>query len=398
MKYLYYMKKTFIEEQQRFFQIMSIIDESFKEEHIKLLNEINYNRDEDIDYSQFERENELKMEIFNDFLYHNTPNFTKHAPWTVIPFLRLKKIWEDFMTYGSVRDTRGIEMIEEIMINNTSKVSIFTNLAGHTQWGDEEAFDENIGYWVDEQLNCVYDKPFDKNQLEIPFKNPKKGYQEPEDNSPCQTTVHPFVKTFIDDKYDELPNREQLRETLYEEMTGRFFDYYMNDPEGKMGGFISDYGLKPLEELLVQLLRASTPEEKLLIIDRMLNVVHQRSDIAEWFVEGGSDALSQLSGNPSEALNEHSDIFISKSHIMKKTLQEEKDRILDISRKVTIIEGNAFSGAAAKAKDEGKDTFEFNGKTYNVTGTVKKETEEAEETEEKEIGATNMAIGFGNKK
>ena len=55
------MKKTFIEEQQRFFQIMSIIDESFKEEHIKLLNEINYNRDEDIDYSQFERENELKI-------------------------------------------------------------------------------------------------------------------------------------------------------------------------------------------------------------------------------------------------------------------------------------------------------------------------------------------------
>ena len=83
---------------------------------------------------------------------------------------------------------------------------------------------------------------------------------------------------------------------------------------------------------------------------------------------------------------------------MKKTLQEETQRILEISRKVTIIEGNAFSGAAAKAKDEGKDTFEFNGKTYNVTGTVKKETEEAEETEEKEIGATNMAIGFGNKK
>ena len=47
-----------------------------------------------------------------------------------------------------------------------------------------------------------------------------------------------------------------------------------------------------------------------------------------------------------------------------KTLQEEKDRILEISRKVTIIEGNAFSGAAAKAKEE---------------------------------GTTNMAIGFGDK-
>ena len=66
---------------------------------------------------------------------------------------------------------------------------------------------------------------------------------------------------------------------------------------------------------------------------------------------------------------------------MKKTLEEEKQRILEISRKVAIIEGvtekeslpegeidegNAFSGAAAKAKEEGKDTFEFEGKTYDV--------------------------------
>jgi hypothetical protein len=205
------------------------------------------------------------------------------------------------MTYGSVRDTRGLEMIEDIVKNNTMKVSIFTNLAGHTQWGDQEAFDENIGYWVDEQLNCVYNKPFDKNQLEIPFSNPKKGYQEPEDNSPCNTTVHPFAKNFIEDKYgDELPSRDQLRETLYETMTGQFFDYYMNDPEGKMGGFISDYGLKPLEDLLSTLLRASSPEEKLLVIDQMLNVVHQRSDIADWFVEGGKQSLAQLSGSPAE--------------------------------------------------------------------------------------------------
>jgi hypothetical protein len=32
----------------------------------------------------------------------------------------------------------------------------------------------------------------------------------------------------------------------------------------------------------------------------MLNVVHQRSDIADWFVEGGSSALSQLSSSPTQ--------------------------------------------------------------------------------------------------
>jgi hypothetical protein len=33
----------------------------------------------------------------------------------------------------------------------------------------------------------------------------------------------------------------------------------------------------------------------------------------------------------------------------------------------SINEGNAFVGAAKKAKEEGKDTFELNGKTYKVT-------------------------------
>lgn len=35
--------------------------------------------------------------------------------------------------------------------------------------------------------------------------------------------------------------------------------------------------------------------------------------------------------------------------------------------KLSINEGNAFVGAAKKAKEEGKDTFELNGKTYKVT-------------------------------
>ena len=333
------MKKTLIEEKQRILEIISRIDESFKTPAFVNLNE---SFDDDDDYEiadiQNERESELKSGLFNDFLHNNTPDFTKHVPWTVIPFSRLKKIWNDYMTYGTVRDTRGLEMIEDIMIDNTTKVDIFTNLAGHTQWGDEEAFKDNIGYWVNEQVNCLLpQKKEDRSQLEIPFNNPQKGYQE---KSPapkvetCDTPIHPFAQKFFDDNYDEEITREKFYELLYYEMKERFFDYYQNDPQENLGEFISDYGLVPLLKLRSELLRSTTPEEKLIIIDRMLNVVHRRSDIAEWFVEGGSKALSQLSSSPSEALNEHSDIFISKSHTMKKTLQEEKNRILEISKKL----------------------------------------------------------------
>jgi hypothetical protein len=54
-----------------------------------------------------------------------------------------------------------------------------------------------------------------------------------------------------------------------------------------------------------------------------------------------------------------------------KKLRDEKKSKKDIGPKfgmesVEMEEGNAFSGALAKAKKEGKDTFEVDGKTYNV--------------------------------
>lgn len=78
-------------------------------------------------------------------------------------------------------------------------------------------------------------------------------------------------------------------------------DKYMDDHFGDwiLDGHqwrISDYGLKPLHKFLVQLRKEFDPSKKLPILDKMLNVVHQRSDIAAWFVEGGSAALSDLSG------------------------------------------------------------------------------------------------------
>jgi hypothetical protein len=279
---------------------MKFINRIIKEEYIKFLNEV---YEDDIDYTYFEREDELKRDIFTDFLYKNTPEFNKNVPWKVIPYARLKKIWEDFMTMGVVRDTRGLEMIKDIIIDNTLKVDIFTNLAGHTQWGDEESFEENIGYFVKEQLNCLMpQQKEDRSQLEIPFNNPKQGYvQKPPapEVEPCEVEIHPYIQEIFNENNDGV-SREDMYKILYEKMKDNFFDYYMNDPENKMGGFISDYGLAPLQKLLGQLVRTSDPKDEITTIDKMLNVIHMRSDIASWFVEGGSNALAQLSGSPSE--------------------------------------------------------------------------------------------------
>ncbi len=88
--------------------------------------------------------------------------------------------------------------------------------------------------------------------------------------------------------------REELEEMGYvftDKQWSGLLDYLV-DEDGS--DFLSDYGLKPLENLALKLYAAETPEEKLLIVDRMLNVVHQRSDLAAMFIEGGTATLTKI--------------------------------------------------------------------------------------------------------
>ena len=278
---------------------MNRIHKIIKEEIIKYLKESDDDNDWDL-YEQFEN---VKRELFSDFLYKNTPEFNKTTPWKVIPYARLKKIWEDFMRMGIVRDTRGLEMIEDIMTENTIKIALFTELFGHTPNNPEEDYVENIGYFVNEQMNCLMQqKKEDRSQLEIPFNNPKQGYvQKPPapEVEPCDTQIHPFVQEIYNENYDEGMSRTDMYNIIYVKMKDKFFEFYGEDPKSGQA-YISDYGLEPLEKYLQQLRRLSRPEDKVVMIDKMLNVVHMRSDMASWFVEGGSNALAQLSGSPSE--------------------------------------------------------------------------------------------------
>jgi len=81
-------------------------------------------------------------------------------------------------------------------------------------------------------------------------------------------------------------------ELTYHESVWEHLCDYMCTKDGTH--YISDYGLKPLQELAGKLIEASTAEEKLLLLDRILNVCHQRSDLASWFVVGGRGALDEL--------------------------------------------------------------------------------------------------------
>lgn len=70
------------------------------------------------------------------------------------------------------------------------------------------------------------------------------------------------------------------------------FEDFITDRNGTWR--ISDYAIDKLATASIALAQARTPEEKLLAMDHVLNVVHYRSDLASWFVEGGTRTLTEL--------------------------------------------------------------------------------------------------------
>jgi len=268
-------------------------------------------------YELFEAEDNIKQEIFDDFLWHNTQDFTKNITWQVVPYTRLKKIWEDYIKMGSIRDIKGLDAIERIIIRNSLRINVITALAGHTQWGDEEAIEENIGHWVNEQLNCILpQEPVDTNQLEIPYENPQAGHKQKEpinQSEPCDTQIHSFAQKVINDEFNpDNMDREDARGMLNDAMQEKFFEYYLTDPKsGHL--YITDYGLTPIMTQASKLYIEDNPIQKVVLIDSILNITHQRSDLASWFVQGGSRALSDLSGY--EIPNEEAGGYDTKSTI-----------------------------------------------------------------------------------
>ncbi len=180
-----------------------------------------YDEDTVLDYH--EEHNMSIMDQVNDF---NTSKPGERQSWRLIPAGRLKKIWADHARMGFVRDVKGIEMIQDIIVENVKKVHANTILMGHTSEDPEDLLKDN-----EMTIN--------------------------------ETDEHDYGNWATDDE------------------TGAWR--------------ISDYALEKLINGSLELVYAKTPEEKLQKIDWILNVVHQRSDIAAWFVEGGTNTLDELS-------------------------------------------------------------------------------------------------------
>lgn len=217
--------------------LRSLIRESIKQSLVE---------NDEQDWDLYDLLNEVKHNVMSEFLgamKKEKPNSDKkkylqaRQEWEVVPFSIFERQWEEFIKWGYVKPNyiKTIETIEEVITKNILKVTVNTELAGHTS------------------------------------SDPKYAWRE-------------FLESSIPENKME----------KYVEYLDEHFGDFITEPKGQMR--ISDYGLEPLQKKLFELRKIHTPEKKLAKIDEILSVIHMRSDIASWFIEGGSRALSNLSG------------------------------------------------------------------------------------------------------
>ena len=132
----------------------------------------------------------------------------------------------------------------EIIMKNTCIIDAITSLAGHTQW--------------------------------FPYDDCRNVYGELED---AESDYYIFSE-FLDER--------------------GFYDW-CKLPDGSDAW--SDYGLQPLWNILDEYQENMTAEQVLVLVNRCLDVTHQRGDLPSAFIEGGSSSLTKIS-NESVDLNE----------------------------------------------------------------------------------------------
>ncbi len=199
-------------------------------------------QDEDAMMKYFDLEEEVFFRIWREWLEAMKRPAAKRGrqKWDLISKSKLNKVWKSFAKYGSVRDESDLDDIAFDVVTNVAKISINTTLLGHEQVNPES-----------------------------------------------------YVQDMLERDSQEVP--ADLEKVLEE-----FGDFAVDE---KGAWRLSDYGMKKMREGAVEVLGAETPEEKIVAVDKILNVVHQRSDLASWFIEGGSNSLSELSETPMKTNN-----------------------------------------------------------------------------------------------
>ena len=178
----------------------------------------------------WEQSSEVQDKLLQSFFGGDVHNPGRHIPWHTVPYQTLKRIWQTFAHK-------------------------------HTLSYSEERILDQIAATIIE------------NVLKIQAITMFYGHTQLDPDEILESHGYPTT------------------EEMDEDVENNFYEYF--EPEGKPPAY-SDYGLDILLKHVAEYIEANTDAEKIMALDRLLQVTHMRGDLAELFVEGGTDALTNL--------------------------------------------------------------------------------------------------------
>lgn len=187
--------------------------------------------------------------VLTDFL-SDKQNGIKHQSWSpLIPSNAYTTAINDFMKNGRLLHfpSKYVYQWMGIIMTNTAILRANTNWAGHSKHFPYDVF-------VDEFF----------------YENEEEGKE--------------FYGDYV------------LCDNYLEELG--FYEWMMM-PDGSDAW--SDFGIDPIEKLILEYDSNKTPEQVLVIINKILDVIHQRGDLASIFIEGGRKTLYSVSNGMNES-------------------------------------------------------------------------------------------------
>ena len=291
--------------------------------------------------------------VFNEFL--SNPNGKQSWGVLINPDMYAKALRE-FTQYGKLVKfpTRYVYQWMGIIMKNTAILKANTNIAGHSQWFPTEDFEDFVISYFGDNREVNMDYNDDKIKIEIFPKDVLKLLNK--EFTSLNEVVDKYGQTYFpwvsQDDADRMVAQQDLEreKNKFSQMYGDIGEYiakfnqnsrykgeievdyntnklywvveqmnfldligfydWMQMPDGSDA--FSDYGLEPLERVLFEYDENLPPEKVLVIVNKALDVYHQRGDMASIFVTGGSSALSRIS--------EHAQKSKKKVHITERQI------------------------------------------------------------------------------
>lgn len=197
------------------------------------------------------RQEDLLTEFLSD-----KENGVKEKKWSVIPKEQYHNILKRYMELGEmakIPDSIINGWIEDIIIPNALSILYITEFAGHSEYVPIEAVEDVFGSKFYDNYSSDYDG--------------------------------------MSDFLEEIG----------------FYDW-CTLPDGSNAW--SDFGINPIFQLINSYEGCESVEEKLILINRVLDIAHQRGDLASAFIEGGRKSCEHISlseGIDKDMLNKYKD-------------------------------------------------------------------------------------------